>query len=85
MALTEVCVNCGAVIGARGFWSFIDRRNREYFSRCPLCGKENPWREATQEEVDAFRARATGRRSGPGVFTLVAILLAVLFLAPTCT
>ena len=86
MALTEVCVNCGAVIGARGFWSFIDRDTREYRARCPLCGQENPWRKATAEEVERFRRRATGRGSWrPSLFTVIVVLLLVLFLAPTCS
>ena len=58
MALTEVCSNCGAVIGARAFWSFVSSESRKYLSRCPLCEAPNPWRKATKEEVSAFRDRA---------------------------
>ena len=86
MAWTEVCVRCGAVVGARAFWSWIDPKSREYLSRCPLCGQEDPWRKATPEDVERFRRRATGRGSWrPGLFTVIAVLLLVLFLAPTCT
>ena len=86
MAWTEVCIRCGAVIGARAFWTWVDPKSRAYFSRCPLCGQEDPWRKATREDVEAFRERATGRRPWrPNALTIVVLLLLVLFLAPTCT
>ncbi len=86
MAFFEVCSSCGAVIGARAFWSFVDRKNRDYFSRCPVCGTANPWRKATREEIDRFQDRATGRRSRfPSLFSVIVVLLLVLILAPTCT
>ena len=91
VALTEVCSNCGAVVGARAFWSFLSPGNRAYFSRCPLCGARHPWRKATPEEVTAFRHRAGSIRRGAagsrgarflnafGLLLFVALVLATCF------
>lgn len=90
MALTEVCSNCGAVIGARAFWSFISSESRKYLSRCPLCEAPNPWRKATKEEVSAFRNRAGKIRrkssGSPGARFLSAFwtLLFVAIVLTTC-
>jgi hypothetical protein len=87
MALFEVCAHCGAVIGGRAFWSFVDPGNRDYYARCPLCGTPSPWRKATREEIDAFRNRARkvqrraaaspGTRFARAFWTLLMVALVV--------